>query len=97
MRKFLLAIRSGAPDAQTNYQTFLSITGAAVQEHMKVFTLFLVQLSPFIPFVLYKQARHCEQWAENIYASSEATFVDSVFAFFAKLAFIFRSVFAYPY
>ncbi|KAF8191237.1 hypothetical protein BJ912DRAFT_1058477 [Pholiota molesta] len=35
MREYLLDIRSGAPDAQTKYQTFLRITGAAVQEHME--------------------------------------------------------------
>jgi hypothetical protein len=43
MRKFLLDIRSGVPDAQTTYETFMRITKAAVEEHMKVCTLFLVQ------------------------------------------------------
>ncbi|KAF8181482.1 hypothetical protein BJ912DRAFT_1044602 [Pholiota molesta] len=34
MRKYLLDIRSGTPDAEAHYQTFLSITGAAVRERV---------------------------------------------------------------
>jgi hypothetical protein len=97
MRKFLLDIRSGALDAETNYQTFLLVTGAAVQEHMKVFTLFPVQISPFILFVLFKQARRCEQWAQNIYSLCEGIFLTSVSVFCAKSELISRAVFACPY
>jgi hypothetical protein len=89
MREYLLDIRSGAPDAQTKYQTFLKTTGAAVQEHMEVFTLFLVEISPFIPFLCFKQAQRCELWAAGIYADCEATFFASVFDFCEKLEFIF--------
>ncbi|KAF8191236.1 hypothetical protein BJ912DRAFT_1058476 [Pholiota molesta] len=65
MRKFLLDIRSGVPDAQTTYETFLRITKAAVEEHMK-------------------QARRCEEWAADIYADCEDTFLTSVSVFLAK-------------